>query len=623
MNQRMLESLLIASGVALVASGVAAHVRALDRAARPTPRVSADRVPAESRSPSNTFAVVDARVFDGTSVVERATVLVEGGLIKSVGPGPAVPQGVPVVNAFGKTLLPGLIDAHTHAFEDALERALAFGVTTEIDMFTDAGFAAARRDEQKRGVVTSRADILSAGTLATSPGGHGTEYGMPIPTLTRPDEAQAFVDARVAEGSDFIKIVYDDLASYGLKLPTLSRETMAAVVAAAHRRGKLAVVHVSTARAAREAIEAGANGLAHVFADVPADAEMVELARRHGIFLVPTLAVIASTFGETAGAQAIAADSSLGLYVWPADRRSLNAAFPARRRDLHGMDNARASVAAMRGAGVPILAGTDAPNPGTAHGLSLHQELEALVGAGLTPTEALASATSIPARTFGLADRGRIEAGLRADLVLVDGDPTRTITTTRRIAAIWKGGVPVARKPAPADAVPAPVATDGLVSEFESDVSSRFGFGWQISTDAMMGGTSEAAMRVVPGGAGGSRGSLEIVGSIKPGSMFPWAGPMFFPGPQPMSPANLSRFKELVFWTKGDGGAYRVLLFAASLGRIPSEQRFTAGAEWREVVMPLTAFGRDLTGTDLQAVLFSGSAGQDHFRLQIDRVRFR
>ena len=617
MNQRILESLLIASGVALVASGVAAHVRALDRAARPK------AVSAATASSSNTFAVVDARVFDGTSVVERATVLVEGGVIKALGPGLTVPPGVAVVNAYGKTLLPGLIDAHTHAFEDALDRALAFGVTTEIDMFTDARFAAARRDEQKRGVVTSRADLVSAGTLATAPGGHGTEFGVSIPTLTRPDEAQAFVDARVAEGSDYIKIVYDDAVSYGLRLPTLSRETMAAVVAAAHRRGELAVVHVSTAKAAREVIEAGADGLAHVFADVPADAQVVELARRRGIFLVPTLTVIASTAGETAGAQALAADPSLGLYVGAAEKRSLNATFPARHRGLHVMDDARASVAAMRAAGVPILAGTDAPNPGTAHGLSLHQELELLVGAGLTPAEALASATSIPARIFGLADRGRIQAGLRADLVLVDGDPTRTITATRRIAAIWKGGVLVERKPAPADATPAPVATNGIVSEFESDVSSGFGFGWQISTDAMMGGTSDAAMRVVPGGAGGSRGSLEIVGSIKPGTIYPWAGPMFFPGPQPMTPANLSRFKELVFWAKGDGGTYRVLLFAASLGRIPSEQLFTAGAGWREVVMPLTAFGKNLAGTDLQGLLFSGSAGQDRFRLQIDSVRFR
>ncbi len=94
----------------------------------------------------------------------------------------------------------------------------------------------------------------------------------------------------------------------------------------------------------------------------------------------------------------------------------------------------------MRDAGVPILAGTDAPAPGSWNGASLHQELELLVKAGLSPSEALSAATSVPARTFGLKDRGLIAPGLRADLVLVHGDPTRDITSTRDIVAVWKAG---------------------------------------------------------------------------------------------------------------------------------------------------------------------------------------
>ena len=99
------------------------------------------------------------------------------------------------------------------------------------------------------------------------------------------------------------------------------------------------------------------------------------------------------------------------------------------------------TVRALKKAGVAILAGTDAGNPGTTHGASLHGELELLVQAGLTPAEALAAATSIPAKTFGLGDRGRVAAGLRADLVLVSGDPTVDITATRAIDGIWKQGV--------------------------------------------------------------------------------------------------------------------------------------------------------------------------------------
>lgn len=109
------------------------------------------------------------------------------------------------------------------------------------------------------------------------------------------------------------------------------------------------------------------------------------------------------------------------------------------------LQHATANVRALRDAGVPVLAGTDAGNSGTTYGASLHEELDLLVRAGHTPTEALAGATSLPARRFGLTDRGRIATGTRAGLVLVDGDPTTDITATRNIAAIWKNGYPISR----------------------------------------------------------------------------------------------------------------------------------------------------------------------------------
>lgn len=614
---RIVEGVLAGIGIALMALGVFTHQAAVSSG----PRTAAARPAA--RPATTRFAVVGAKVFDGTSVLDGATVLVESGKITAVGPNVVVPKGVAVVRGYGKTLLPGLIDAHTHAYQDALERAILFGVTTEIDMFTDAQFAAARRAEQASGGVAGRADLVSAGILATAPAGHGTEFGVRIPTLSSPSEAQAFVDARVAEGSDFIKIIYDDAASYGLSLPALSRETMAEIVKAAHARGKLAVVHVSTSRQACEALEAGADGLAHVVSDAAHDAGLVRLARDHGAFLIPTLTVIASSAGKPELARALEADPALAAYVGAPERRTLDAAFRAQLRPAGGFERARALVADFKAGGVRILAGTDAPNPGTAHGISEHEELELLVGAGLTPSEALAAATSVPAATFGLRDRGRIAPGLRADLVLVDGDPVQSITSTRRIAMVWKAGVSVERRTAAA-AVPAPVVeTDGTVSDFESDTKVGFGHGWEVSTDSLMGGTSSASMRVVADGAQGSRGSLEVAGSIKPGSMYPWAGPMFFPASEPMAPVNLGRFKALTFWAKGDGGTYRVLLFSAGQGQIPAERTFTAGPEWHEVTMRFSDFGGGVDGTDLEAVLFSGSAGQASFRFQIDRVAFK
>ena len=107
---------------------------------------------------------------------------------------------------------------------------------------------------------------------------------------------------------------------------------------------------------------------------------------------------------------------------------------------------ALATVAELHAAGVELMAGSDAPNPGTAHGASLHHELELLVRAGLTPTEALRAATTTPARRFGLSDRGRIAPGRRADLLLVRGDPTADITATRQIERVWKNGAPVQRQ---------------------------------------------------------------------------------------------------------------------------------------------------------------------------------
>ena len=146
------------------------------------------------------FVIRNARVFDGRAVVQSSDVWVQDGKIKAVGKALNVPSNMKVVDASGDTLLPGLIDSHTHAWGDALKEAEIFGVTTELDMFTDAKYMRQIKQEQAQGKDFDLADLRSAGTLATAPGGHGTEYGITIPTLSTPTDAQAWVDARVAEG---------------------------------------------------------------------------------------------------------------------------------------------------------------------------------------------------------------------------------------------------------------------------------------------------------------------------------------------------------------------------------------------------------------------------------------
>lgn len=582
-------------------------------------------------SPATATLFRAVRVFDGTRMIGARDVLVSGGQIAQIGTNLSVPTGATVVDGSGKTLLPGLIDAHTHTWGDASRTALMFGVTTELDMFTDATFARQARNEQAAGRATHRADLVSAGTLVTAPGGHGTEYGIPIPTISSPDSAQAFVDARLAEGSDYIKIVYDGGRTYAMKVPTISKATLQAVIAAAHRRDKLAVVHVGDYQSARDAIEAGAEGLVHLFIDREPEPDFAQLVATHGAFVVPTLTVLRTLTG-TGGGAPLASDPRIVPYLSRADSTALRQAFPARPGAPKLSDEpARVTVRHLRAAGVPILAGTDAGNPGTSHGAALHRELELLVEAGLSTQEALAAATSVPAKAFGLDDRGRIAPGLRADLVLVEGDPTTDITATRAIAGVWKQGVPANRAQYATELATARQAAgklpagaeSGLVSDFESgSPSAAFGAGWSVSTDQMAGGQSTGQIAVVDGGANGSRKALAITGEISAAMPQAWAGAMFSPGQQIFAPANLSSKQEIRFWARGDGATYSVLLFTESSGYTPHARTFVAGSEWQEHAFPLSAFG-GTDGRDITALLFVAGLQPGKFALQIDDVRFR
>lgn len=401
---------------------------------------------ASAQPPERALVFRDVDVFDGSRMIRRTNVVVRDGMIRAVGTDAAIPPQAEVVDGKGKTLLPGLVDAHVHLgimnVEQFLHDALDFGVTTELEMWGSEA-AVALRKRMAAGGFPDIADLRTAGTGVTVPNGHPTQMGGPaFPTLAPGDDVQAFVDARIAEGSDYLKVIYEHAH------PTLTKEQLGEVVAAAHRRNVLVVVHISTLADARDAIAAGADGLAHVFADSPPDPGFAELAAVHHVFVVPTLSVIEMATGSATVKPWWSDDPRVAPYLTPSMRRSLEMKFPPGFRPDQKLANAVAAVAALRRAGVPILAGTDAPAPGLAHGVSLHRELELLVRAGLTPVESLAAATSEPARAFGLRDRGRIAAGLRADLLLVNGDPTTNIAATRDIVGIWKLGVPHVRKSA-------------------------------------------------------------------------------------------------------------------------------------------------------------------------------
>ncbi|MEA2326435.1 MAG: hypothetical protein QOE68_1394, partial [Thermoanaerobaculia bacterium] len=315
-----------------------------------------------------------------------------------------------------------------------------------------------------------------------------------------------------------------------------------------------------------------------------------------------------STTGVGSGTS-LNTDAHLAPYLSSDEMTNLKTSFP-KAKGL-SLANAFEAVQQLKKAGVPILAGTDSPNPGTAHGASMHRELELLVKSGLTPIEALTSATSLPAKQFKLNDRGRIAAGLRADLLLVDGDPTTDILATRNIAGVWKNGAMLDRHPEPkraAAAAPAPAVVpaigDGMISNFDSgNTKPAFGFEWQVSTDSVAGGVSTASIDVVDGGANGTPKSLHIHADTKPGFMFPWAGAMLMLGTTPMQPVDLSSKSGLSFFAKGDTDI-RVMLFCASTGRIPRQTNIHAGADWTAITLPWSAFTVD--GKDVQMLVFCG-----------------
>jgi imidazolonepropionase-like amidohydrolase len=568
------------------------------------------------------FVVQGARVFDGERDLGVATVVVRGGRIESVAARGAAPRGLPVVDGRGKTLLPGLFDAHVHAWGDAQRDMARFGVTTALDMHGIGERAPALRAQRESLDTAAQADLWAAGYAITAPGGHGTQYGFPVPAVEEGTDVDAFIAARVGEGADFIKLIIEDLSAYGpgRRLPTLTSAQVRAAVAAAHARQRLAVAHVSTLDTARDAIDAGADGLVHVFTDAVADEAFVASMRDRRAFVVPTLSVVASMAGGGEG-RALAADPRIAPLLTAEQRGSLSADFGAASPER--LQRALDSVRRLHAAGVDILAGSDAPNPGTAHGASVHHELDLLVRAGLTPAEALAAATSVPARRFGIADRGRIAEGLRADLVLVDGDPLQDIAATRAIAAVWKNGHRVERD-AGAGAPPAAAApADTLVSDFDGDsMSAAFG-SWQPTTDQMAGGASTVQHAVVAGGADGSRGALRVAGEVKAGFAFPWAGVMFLPSDQPMAPVDLSTRDELVFRVRGDGRSYSAMLFSGpSAQGMPSTQAFVAGPDWTEVRLPLSAFpGGD--PARVRGIAFTAGPPLGAFEFVIDHVELR
>ena len=386
-----------------------------------------------------------ARVFDGVNATPHQgwSVLVDGDRITAAGPNLAAPAGARVIELPGTTLMPGMIEGHSHLFlhpyNEALwddqvlheplalrtaravvhaERTLRAGFTTERDLGTEgAGFAdVGLKQTIDQGIVPGpRLIVVTKAIVARGAyGPKGFEPGVPIPQgaqeVSGVDEMSRAVREQIAGGADMIKLYADYRYGRGEpSRPTLSQAEMDAGVATAHDAGRLVAVHAQTAEGMMRAVRAGADTIEHGYGGT---AEVFKAMAARRTALCPTLAAAEAyaRYFEHWNGQEPAPDS---------------------------VQKGRRAFKAALSAGVPICMGGDV-------GVFTHGqnwlEMEAMQRAGMPAAEVLISATSRNARIFRLTDRGEVKPGLLADLVAVDGDPTRDVSAVRQVRFVMKGG---------------------------------------------------------------------------------------------------------------------------------------------------------------------------------------
>jgi len=386
---------------------------------------------------SNSFVLGPVQIFDGKEKRKEQFVTVIDGRID------ALHQTKPEtalrwIDGKQQWLMPGLIDAHVHSWGNALSANLQRGVTTVVDMFGQPEFLQQNKVGRETTDFQADADIYGAGLLVTAPDGHGTQFGIPVSPLAGVAQAPELIEARVANGSDFIKIVYTHSGAKYQHAPSISKAELAAAIVAAHGHGKLAVVHISDHQSAVDAVAAGADGLVHSFFDRRIAPELLAQMVANKVFVIPTMIVYEGMLKGSLNEQVLLNNDAIEITA--SERATLTQSFGSNRFPAEFYDYLLWNTKAMHAAGVLLLTGSDAPNPNTAHGWSLVMEMLMFEASDLPPTAILAAATGNASTAFGLSDRGLIAVGRKADLLLLKSSPEEDLGALLRPAAIWKNG---------------------------------------------------------------------------------------------------------------------------------------------------------------------------------------
>jgi len=456
--------------------------------ARTSQNVQKTRILAREMARKNSFLIRGARIFVGDgSVIENGALLVRNGKIAALYPGEGPdPRSVhaDLIEAAGKTILPGLIDVHVHLsapgglysdmsnydVQGAMQRALAAylysGVTTVRSVGDPLDAILKTRSLVNRGVKLG-AELFTCGPLFTAPGGHGTEYFRQLPSGIREQAERQFVriptsaaqarqqvDELKADGVDCIKAVLESGGGPSV-FNRLDTALFMAVAQQAHADGLPLAVHTGDARDVTDALDARAESIEHgSFRELIPDALFAQMAQQK-TFYDPTLSV-----GE-AGEEAAAGNTdllkrSLVQQVGPAELlQETEKLLPSPQMQATRQQAAQYPVHLKIGEGnllraykhgVPLVTGSDAGNLLIVHGPTVEHEIELWVKAGIPPAVALQAATFNAARLLREQDHiGLIRPGNDADLLLVDGNPLEDITAIERISGVFLKGENVDR----------------------------------------------------------------------------------------------------------------------------------------------------------------------------------